>query len=282
MISEDQQDQAALSALGLLDADEQAEFERTMPGDPELRALVDELCESAAALALAAEPATLHPRGELKVRLLARVAGGGSRAAPARNGAHGFWSTHVRWGLAAAAALTPFLAFLDVVRQPGEPERVRVWRQQSELRRMRDLASSLLIKTRQQSATIRGLDDALAQRQASPLTQVTVCQLELTPKAPEQPGGTVVWDPSRRQGELLITRLKPPAEGHDYQLWVVEDGRKDAISAGVVHVDAGGNARVEFKPDDPGGNQVQAFAVSLEKAGGSETNQGPILLSGKF
>ena len=282
MISEDQQDQAALSALGLLDDDERAEFERALAVNPELRALADELRESAASLALAADLETVQPPAELKARLLAKVEGGSSPAALVRNGARGFWTTHVRWGIAVAAALTPFLAFLAGTWQPGEAGWMRDLRQQSELLRMRDRASLLQSKTRQQELTIQRLDNALAQRQASPLTQVAVCRLELTPKVPEQPGGTVVWDPSRRQGELLITRLKPPADGHDYQLWVVEDGRKDAVSAGVVHVDAEGNARVEFKPEEPGGNQVQAFAVSLEKAGGSETNQGPIVLTGKF
>ena len=269
MISEAQQEQAALSALGLLDADEQADFERALAADPELRALVDELRESAAALALAAEPATRQPRPELKARLLARVERENPVASPPGTKViSGPWTKWARWPLAAACLL--FGVFLA-----GE---------------YRDLQRSLMGArgtVRQQAGTIQQLaaaleQSALAQQQASPLAQVAVCRLELAPAVPAQPGGTVVWDPSRRQGELLITRLQPPAEGHDYQLWVVEDGRKDAVSAGVVRVDAGGNAKVEFKPDEPGGKEVRAFAVSLEKAGGSRTNQGPVVLTGKF
>ena len=275
MISEDQQEQAALSALGLLDDDEQAEFERALTADPELRALVDELRESAAALALAAEPETLQPRRELKARLLAQVVGERPGAKQTRPGSRSFWNKELSWAFAAAAAGFALLTFLDRTRQQGE------------LRRVQALAFNLQTETRQQALTIQQLNeardrDALARQRTSPLTQVAVCRLELAPTVPEPPGGTVVWDPSRRQGELLITRLKPPAEGHDYQLWVVENGRKDAVSAGVVQVDAGGNAKVEFKPDDSGGKEAQAFAVSLEKAGGSRTNQGPIVLTGKF
>ena len=275
MISEDQQDQAALAALGLLDDDEQAGFERALAADPALRALAEQLRESAAALALAAEPETLLPRRELKARLLAQITERTPDAKQVRSGPRSFWKQEVAWAFAAAAAVFALLTFLDRTRQ------------QSELRRVQALASNLQTEARQQALTIQQLNDArerdtLARQRASPLTQVAVCRLELTPTAPEPPGGTVVWDPSRRQGELLVTRLQPPAEGHDYQLWVVEDGRKDAVSAGVVRVDAGGNAKVEFKPDGSDGREVQAFAVSLEKAGGSPTNQGPIVLKGKF
>ena len=47
MISEEQQDQAALYALGLLDADEDAAFESELRANAELRDLVRELREAA-------------------------------------------------------------------------------------------------------------------------------------------------------------------------------------------------------------------------------------------
>ena len=62
----------------------------------------------------------------------------------------------------------------------------------------------------------------------------------------------VLWDAAHRQGRLRINRLAPPAEGKDYQLWVVEKDRKDAVSAGVFHVDADGTAEVPFRPVEGG------------------------------
>ena len=54
MISEEQQDQAALYALGLLGADEDAAFESELRANAELRDLVRELREAAGDLALTA------------------------------------------------------------------------------------------------------------------------------------------------------------------------------------------------------------------------------------
>ena len=55
------------------------------------------------------------------------------------------------------------------------------------------------------------------------------------------------------------------------------------MNAGVVHLDAEGRAEVEFQPEAiPGDNRVVALALSVEKAGGSPTNQGPILFMGKL
>lgn len=68
MIPEDRQDTAALYVLGSLDAKETAAFEAAMRNDAELRTLVNDLREGAAALALAA-PAR-EPSPQLKQRVL--------------------------------------------------------------------------------------------------------------------------------------------------------------------------------------------------------------------
>src|SRR6266511_813583 len=60
MISEEQQDQAALYALGLLGADEDSAFESELRANAELRDLVRELREAAGDLALTA-PSLLPP-----------------------------------------------------------------------------------------------------------------------------------------------------------------------------------------------------------------------------
>ena len=114
-------------------------------------------------------------------------------------------------------------------------------------------------------------------------SQVAFCELEPTPDAPVRPRAAVLWDAAERKGVLRISELAPPAAGKDYQLWAVKAGSKQPVNAGVVHLDAVGHADVSFQPDTiPGDNQVVALALSVEKAGGSPTNQGPILFLGKL
>src|SRR5438046_4039644 len=72
MISEEQQDQAALYALGLLDSDEDAAFESELRANAELRDLVRELREAAGDLALTAP--SLLPPAMLKERVMGEIA----------------------------------------------------------------------------------------------------------------------------------------------------------------------------------------------------------------
>ena len=110
-----------------------------------------------------------------------------------------------------------------------------------------------------------------------------MCALEPTPEfATAQPRAAVLWDAAHRRGKLRVNQLAPPGAGKDYQLWAVVKDRKDTVNAGVIHVDADGKADVSFRPADLGANPVVAVAISLEQAGGSPTNKGPILLLGKF
>ncbi len=72
MIPEDRQDIAALYVLGSLQAHETAEFESAMRNDSELAALVNDLRDSAAAMALTAP--SRQPSPALKLRILREIA----------------------------------------------------------------------------------------------------------------------------------------------------------------------------------------------------------------
>ena len=278
MISEEQQEQAALYALGLLDANEVQAFRRAMAADAELRALAVELRDAAASVALAAEPEIAQPSAGLKTRVLAAVTREAAFMAPVPAPMPSINHPAVRksraalvwlpWALAAAACVVASLSLWDHNALLKERDRAySLWR---ETRALRD-----------HEAIARGIADE-ARDAASPLRLVSVCQLEPTPNGPPQPRVAVVWDPAHRQGELIVVQLRPPTESHDYQLWVVEEGHKEPVSAGVVHVDGEGRAKAEFKPAGDGDEKVNAFALSLEQAGGSATNKGPILLLGKL
>jgi anti-sigma-K factor RskA len=113
MISEEQQDQAALYALGLLDADEDAVFESELRANAELRDLVRELREAAGGVALTAP--SLLPPASLKQRIMGEIAKETKRVVipmPTRRAPFGW----VPWAIAAALAVFCGLLALDRVR----------------------------------------------------------------------------------------------------------------------------------------------------------------------
>ena len=264
MISENQQEQGTLYALGLLDADEAAAFEREMAADPELRTLVRELRETAASLAEVAEESSVLPPAGLRDRVLRQIAaeaqGGPVRNAlptdlPAEAGkiVRGYFGW-VPWAIAALLLGCTVLLALD---------------RQTLTRRVADLSGERALP--------------VVAPPTDPLKQVAFCELEPTPDAPVRPRAAVLWDAKEHRGVLRISALAAPAVGKDYQLWAVEAGSKSPVNAGVVHLDAQGRADVAFQPDAiPGDNKVVAVALSVEQAGGSPTNQGPILFLGKL
>jgi anti-sigma-K factor RskA len=113
MISEEQQDQAALYALGLLGTDEDAAFESELRANAELRDLVHELRESAGDLALTAP--SLIPPASLKQRIMGQIALETKRVVvpmPTPRRSFGW----VPWAIAAALAVFCGLLALDRVR----------------------------------------------------------------------------------------------------------------------------------------------------------------------
>ena len=266
MISEEEQEKAVLYSLGLLDADEAAMFESEMSRDEELRAFTAECHEASASLALADYPL---PEG-LPARLKEQIIGGlpgipqEGQLAPARQEKSVEYPKIIRparfavvpWAI--AALLTLFCGLL-------------FW-QQGKLQEERSMLRTSLDQVRAVRVPAREL-----------LGGVAFCQMEIPGVDPMvQPRAAVVWDAVRQEGVLQIVRLKPPATGQDYELWAVEDGRKEPVSAGLVHLDDQGKATTSFKPTNAEGGRVLAFALSLEKAGGSPVNVGPIILVGNL
>lgn len=96
-MNEELEEQASLYVLGLLEGSEAAVFERRLQADDNLRLLVDELDEAAAALAHGAPVRPLST--ELRARVLGKVSSEKTAAFPRR-------SNWIPWAIAACLALT--------------------------------------------------------------------------------------------------------------------------------------------------------------------------------
>ncbi len=132
MIPEDLQDQAALYAMGALNADETAAFETALSGNAELHALVREMREASADLARNVPPQPAP--AELKRRVLREIALEKQAATPARQEA-----TSLNWLPWAIAAL--FLAFCGLLAF----DRARLQRELAEARATDPLAQAMLV-----------------------------------------------------------------------------------------------------------------------------------------
>jgi anti-sigma-K factor RskA len=92
---------------------------------------------------------------------------------------------------------------------------------------------------------------------------------------PQQPTNHVMvyWDMDTKDVYVHIDRLPAPQPGMQYQLWAIRDGKP--MDAGMIT----DGDMLKLKTID--GN-VQAFAVTLEKAGGSHTpTMGSMYVMGK-
>jgi anti-sigma-K factor RskA len=86
----------------------------------------------------------------------------------------------------------------------------------------------------------------------------------------------VAWDPHMHRGMITMENMPAPPPGHDYQLWVLDPSAPAPISAGLLHMEPGGQ-KFQMQPMATPG---PGFAISLEPAGGrSEPTPGAILFA---
>jgi len=74
----------------------------------------------------------------------------------------------------------------------------------------------------------------------------------------------VFWDKRTKDVYLMADNLPQPPQGMQYQLWAIVDGKP--VDAGLINMDTGN--MLEPLKNIP---LAQAFAITLEKAGGSES-----------
>jgi anti-sigma-K factor RskA len=273
MIDDRQEELASLHAFGLLEGDELRQFLGELAGNVELRTRVAQLRLASTALAHVAPAA--EPPAELRARILASASSRAPAAPPAAVIQFPAW---IPWAMAACLAAAVALTgrrYSDL-RHANEAlnEQQRIAEQTIEQTRAQlEDARRLVTESSRQIAelSIKLKDEGdLAHFKISTLASM----LGNTPAAI----AVAVWDPSREQGVLSVSKLPALASEKDYQLWVIDKQYPAPVSAGVFVVDPlTGEAHIVFKADKPV-KSIAKFAVSLERKGGSPSPEGPIVL----
>ena len=272
MITEQQQEMAALHVLGLLEGTDKAVFEKELTLNPELAAYCEGLTESTAALALTAPQ--VEPPAALKARVLSAV----ELPAPAPANVVAFpFRQLAPWAVAAALALSAtWLATQNVTLRS----------QNANLRSERELAevaykmaqSQLSERTLMAERMISSLGEKL--RHSEDLARLKITALASLAGNTKEAQVIAVWDPEQQGGLLTMEKLPAIADNQDYQIWIVDPAYANPVNGGVFHVAADGRVILPFKPDQPV-KQAAAFAISLERKGGVPKAEGPIVLLGK-
>jgi anti-sigma-K factor RskA len=250
---------ADVYALGALDGAELAEFEAHLAtGCATCAARLRETREALAALPAALPP--VPPPASLRARILQQVDAErpASRAPVAlrREPGRGRALWWAGWaGLAAAAGL------LVVVN-------TQLSRTREEIRALQERVSTLQGELAERERMLGFLSDP-------DVRYVSLAGLKPTPEA----NAWLLWNPTTRQGLLLARGLPAPPAGHAYELWALAGA--EPVPAGVFGVDARGRALLRL-PALPAGRAFDAFAVTLEPAGGVPKPTGPMHLHGKI
>lgn len=249
-----------LYAAGGLTQPEREEVERRAATSADIRQALDEAC---AAMEAYASLYAQQPRQDLKNKILQRIEGLQQVPAPEPAGerpvlplypekpkpAPGF-----QWML--AASITLFLLstlasfYFYTQWQKAEQKLTSVLASEQALARNFTRASLQLQGQQQLLAILR-----------SP--QVKTIRLQ---GVEAHPGASLVvyWNPERRQVYVDAPDLPPPPTGKQYQLWALLDGKP--IDAGLLHLSGKSDQLQQMKDI----SAAQAFAVTLEPAGGSK------------
>ena len=278
MITERQEELAALHAFDLLEAAERLAFVTELAANPELQVLGARLAATAATLALSG--AQLNPPAELKQAVLAACS-----AAPliqpdkpmdAKIVSFSFFKL-IPWAAAAALALATAWFARESTMLREENSALRTERQLAEVAykmAQNQLSSRSLLAEKM----IASLGDKL--HRAEDLARLKVTALASLAGNTKEAQVIAVWDPEQQLGLLTMEKLPAIADTQDYQIWIVDPAYPNPVDGGVFHVSQSGRVILPFKPAQPV-TQAAAFAISLEKKGGVPVAVGPIVLLGK-
>lgn len=278
MITECQEELAALHAFDLLEAAERLAFVTELAANPELQVLVARLAATAATLALSG--AQLNPPAELKQAVLAACSAAPliqpDKPVDAKIVSFSFFKL-IPWAAAAALALATAWFARESTMLREENSALRTERQLAEVAykmAQNQLSSRSLLAEKM----IASLGDKL--HRAEDLARLKVTALASLAGNTKEAQVIAVWDPEQQLGLLTMEKLPAIADTQDYQIWIVDPAYPNPVDGGVFHVSRDGRVILPFKPAQPV-TQAAAFAISLEKKGGVPVAVGPIVLLGK-
>lgn len=116
---------------------------------------------------------------------------------------------------------------------------------------------------------------AAAQHPAGVMRTIVLSGTEAVPAA----SGLIVISLDGHHGTLVVDRLPPLTESQQYQLWLIEDGRRD--NGGVFSVSEAGYGALWLDSVAPLSNYT-GFGITIEPAGGSSGPTGPKVLGGSL
>lgn len=153
----------------------------------------------------------------------------------------------ILWPMAAAIIGLALATWMYIGKQTAQQELVTLQKTTEDLRANQQVITSRLQVTEQELNELKG----------------ACCAEKLVVKAADQPIASVYWNKNARLAHLKLENLVDPGKDKQYQLWAFVGGKP--VSIGVVDWEAlqKGLVSFEFK------NKPEAFAISLEKFGGS-------------
>jgi len=249
--------QAAAYALGALESEERAEFERHLAtGCASCQAFLRESEEALATLAAELPPAVPPPG--VRAVLLRRIDADAARRRPAARPPRRW----LAWAATAVAAmLVGSLAVSLVLTNRYEA-------------RLAQLVGEIGAERAQLERVLR--EQATAQAVLELLRDPATRLVSLQGAGPSPEAvARVIWHETSG-GWVLVANLPPAQPGMTYALWTFSGSRPSP--AGIFDVDASHSAMHRIPPT---GGRVEGFAVTLEPAGGVPAPTGPIVLAAR-
>jgi anti-sigma-K factor RskA len=252
--------------VGALDDDERRELEAHLESCPVCRDLLRSWQRELEELALAAP--SVAPSEASRARLLARTErpervprddGETAAAAPRRD---------LGW-LAAAAAL--LLAVWAGWAQVGLRRQVR--QLEAERARVETRLAAVASELEAARGDVARLTAATRVIASPAMRPIVLAGLDAGAGA----SAHTFVNPSERKAVFYAYNLRPPPAGKTYQLWFIADGKP--VSAGTFDVDPQGHGALLVENVAPV-EQIQAWAVTVEPAGGVPQPTGAMVLKG--
>lgn len=305
-MDERQEELAALNALHMLEGDEQRALDGACVSDKELRTLNSELEQVAAELARLITP--VEPPADMKKRIRAKIR---SRGGPGAFGvSRGVLVGAAGWALAAGLAMASVWLWNErskLIDQHASavraiaavvPASSPAAEEKKEARSLEDELKSIRDDYEKKQAALNSEIESLRKRETEAQTRITqltaetealkkqdaeaqlqIAKLQSKVWEYRRSEMSVVWDGRRGQGVIMLEKMPGAESGTDYQLWVVDPGKPDPVSAGVITVDDKGSAKTAFKPVSPVGETAK-FVLSVEKKGGVPKKAGQVVFIG--